>query len=192
MAAETVCKVEDCDKPANRKGLCNGHYHKLNRYGDPLGGRPKTPDGCSVEGCGEPYYCGGFCTKHYQRHRKHGDPAVVAFKSPAEDWLRANVDFSGSECLTWPFYRKNNGYGEATLDGKKSVASRVMCILAHGEPPTPKHEAAHSCGKGHEGCVNPNHLRWATASENQLEREAHGTSNAGDRHWTKRRRRLGG
>lgn len=58
-----------------------------------------------------------------------------------------------------------------------------MCILAHGEPHAENLEAAHYCGKGHEGCVNPKHLRWATASENQMDRVAHGTSNRGERQW---------
>jgi hypothetical protein len=49
-----------------------------------------------------------------------------------------------------------------------------MCELAHGEPPTSKHEAAHSCGKGHEGCVNPKHLAWKTKTENRQESNEHG------------------
>ncbi len=53
-------------------------------------------------------------------------------------------------------------------------AHRYMCILAHGEPPFPNALAIHSCGKGHEGCVNPNHLRWATHKENADDKEAHG------------------
>jgi len=54
-----------------------------------------------------------------------------------------------------------------------------MCILAHGEPPTPAHQASHSCGKGHEGCVSPRHLRWATASENEADKIDHGTVRRG-------------
>jgi hypothetical protein len=46
-------------------------------------------------------------------------------------------------------------------------AHREMCRLAHGEPPTPKHEAAHSCGS--HACINPNHLSWKTRSENQMD-----------------------
>jgi hypothetical protein len=50
-----------------------------------------------------------------------------------------------------------------------------MCELAHGKPPSSEHEAAHSCGKGREGCVNPLHLRWATTSENHADKKLHGT-----------------
>lgn len=51
-----------------------------------------------------------------------------------------------------------------------------MCQKAHGDPPSPKHDAAHSCGRGHEGCVNPNHLSWKTKKQNQADRITHGTS----------------
>jgi hypothetical protein len=53
-----------------------------------------------------------------------------------------------------------------------------MCRVAHGEP-TDGADAAHSCGN--RGCVNPRHLRWASRSENQMDRVVHGTSNRGER-----------
>jgi hypothetical protein len=60
--------------------------------------------------------------------------------------------------------------------GDTLYAHRLMCQLAHGDPPTPDHIAAHSCGRGHEGCVNPNHLSWKTYSENELDKRVHGTT----------------
>ncbi len=50
-----------------------------------------------------------------------------------------------------------------------------MCELVKGAPPTLRHEAAHSCGRGHQGCVSPAHLNWKTTSQNQLDRAKHGT-----------------
>jgi hypothetical protein len=67
------------------------------------------------------------------------------------------------------------------VNGKRTVASRYVCELAHGAPPTPKHEAAHSCGNGKDGCVNQNHLSWKTRTENQADRLEHGTHNRGAR-----------
>lgn len=55
-----------------------------------------------------------------------------------------------------------------------------MCTLAHGEPPTPEHEAAHRCGN--PKCRNPRHLRWATGSENSYDKLVHGTDNRGEKH----------
>ena len=98
-------------------------------------------------------------------------------KGAAIKWIRAHVDHRGGGCLTWPFGR-SNGYGNLGVDGKQHYAHRLMCQLVHGPAPSPDHEAAHSCGRGQFGCVNPGHLSWKTKSENQHDRRQHGTGNA--------------
>lgn len=87
----------------------------------------------------------------------------------------------GDGCLIWPFGKNNKGYALLWVDGRDGLATRYICTLVNGEPPTSEHEAAHSCGKGHEGCVSPIHLGWKTAKENQDERLIHGTHCHGDR-----------
>lgn len=91
-------------------------------------------------------------------------------------WLLAHASYDSDECLIWPYSIDNyGGYGHLGYNGKMYLAHRLMCILAHGEPPTPKHQASHSCGKGHEGCVNPKHISWKTTSDNLKDRRKHGT-----------------
>ena len=97
----------------------------------------------------------------------------------ARNWLLSHVAYTGNDCLKWPFSGNWNGRGHLGWNGKIVKAHRLMCILAHGEPPTPKHQAAHNCGNGHLGCVNPNHLEWKTNSENQRDRRRHGTHHGG-------------
>jgi hypothetical protein len=90
-------------------------------------------------------------------------------------WIREHQNYAGDDCLIWP-YNKCFGYGIFGYNGQKGIyVHRFMCELANGPPPTPKHQAAHTCGKGHDGCANPRHLVWKTASENQLDRRRHGT-----------------
>ena len=89
------------------------------------------------------------------------------------DWLRAHVGHTGDGCLTWPFGRNEKGYGQVQYEGKIQKAHRVMCILAKGEPPEPRFNAAHSCHRGHEACVHPQHLDWKTPSQNTLESAIH-------------------
>jgi hypothetical protein len=89
--------------------------------------------------------------------------------------------------LIWPFARhepKRGGRGYGKLrgsDGGERYAHRVMCELVHGDPPSPTHQAAHNCGQGHLGCVNPHHLRWDTTQGNADDRVIHGTENKGSR-----------
>jgi hypothetical protein len=88
-------------------------------------------------------------------------------------FLKALIGHTGTDCVIWPFSRTEKGYASVCVNGKCRKAHRLLCIMAHGEPPTPEHEAAHSCGNGHAGCVNPFHLSWKTRIENQRDRYVH-------------------
>ncbi|MDR3464197.1 MAG: hypothetical protein P4L76_17985 [Beijerinckiaceae bacterium] len=82
--------------------------------------------------------------------------------------------------MFWPFGRNAGGYGVTTFRGTLMTASRAMCFMTHGDPPTGEHEAAHECGRGHLGCIAPNHLSWKTPTQNQLDRRVHGTALFGE------------
>lgn len=90
-------------------------------------------------------------------------------------WIRDHASYQGDDCIKWPFEVSHYGYGSVRHIGKKRVASRVMCEIAHGLPSDDGLEAAHSCGNGHLACMNPNHIRWATREENVADSIAHGT-----------------
>lgn len=134
---------------------------------------------CGVEGCNVQHHAKGLCKVHYLRMRNHGTTEAkrAAHGAPMR-WLNEHVDCQSDHCLTWPFSRLSNGRPQI----KGGSAARVMCALAHGAAPSPKHEAAHSCGKGHEGCINPKHMYWATSAENDADKIKHGTLVAGERH----------
>jgi hypothetical protein len=139
---------------------------------------------CSIENCGKPPVAGGLCRGHYTRHRRYGSPlAGSTAKGAARAFLKAYSDWHDTNgCLIWPFARNRGGYGLISIGGKCCVASREMCRIAHGEPQSPEMEAAHICGLGHTGCVNPNHLRWATSKENSADTLAAGRTVRGERH----------
>ena len=94
-------------------------------------------------------------------------------------WIREHVSYQGDDCLIWPF-STNRGYGQLGINGKVRKAHRIMCEMAHGSAPSRLHEAAHSCGRGHLGCVNPKHLSWKTSSENAHDRRLHGSPEGGN------------
>jgi AraC-like DNA-binding protein len=87
-------------------------------------------------------------------------------------WVRDHLDYQSDRwCLIWPFASRQ---GATVQVGKPPLnVCRLMCEYRNGPPPTPKHQAAHSCGRRHEGCVNPQHLSWKTNAENQVERYQH-------------------
>ncbi len=89
-------------------------------------------------------------------------------------WLVEHAGHEGSVCLIWPF-NLVRGYGLFKYHDEFYYAHRYMCALVNGPPPTHKHQARHSCGNGHKGCVHPKHLLWGTQSQNQLDRRKHGT-----------------
>ena len=139
---------------------------------------------CSVEGCDLKASVHGMCWGH-DKQVKRGVPLhPVAQRKHRRGsqvpWLHAHVDHAGDECLKWPFAFHRDGRGQVTINGRTLQAHRVMCELRNGPPPTPSHEAAHSCGKGHEGCVHPGHLGWKTRQQNVDDTIVHGTRLRGE------------
>ena len=93
----------------------------------------------------------------------------------AYQWVLAHQNYAGDDCQPWPFAKNWDGYGMFGYLGKQRKSARFMCEMVNGPAPSQKHQAAHSCGNGHLGCVNPRHLSWKTASQNQMDRRRHGT-----------------
>lgn len=72
-------------------------------------------------------------------------------------------------------------YVNLTRDGsvKACRVHRLACIAFHGAPPSATHHAAHNDGVRDNNFAT--NLRWATPSENMLDKLAHGTMATGDR-----------
>lgn len=136
---------------------------------------------CSILGCDKPAYSKGWCQRHYYRSIRHGSP-LGGRPAPGEPkkWLMSlafKVD--DDHCIPWPYAIGSSGYGVFVEAGTQLNAHRYICEAAHGAPPQGDIHAAHSCGI--RTCVNPNHLRWASRSENENDKVAHGLSNRGER-----------
>jgi hypothetical protein len=111
---------------------------------------------------------------------KPGNVPLNTGKSKTYRWLVDHKDHQGDECLIWPFCRNRvYGYGHLQHNRAKLYAHRVMCELVNGPAPSDAHQAAHNCGKGHDGCVHPSHLVWKTVSDNLRDRSEHGTFKQG-------------
>lgn len=143
---------------------------------------------CSIAECLGSVWAREMCRKHYARWHQHGDAKIVLLNvAPAGDPQRFidGLPESGDGCIRWPFAKNNQGYAQINIAGRKYLVTRIVCEKRCGPPPTDRHQAAHSCGKGHEACIAPWHLSWKTAAENVADAKAHGTFSHGDHHASK-------
>lgn len=142
------------------------------------------------ETCGDKHYARGLCKYHYAEARRYawaGRSRSRAVRGEPLRWLRDRVGFNGDDCLIWPFFRDaRSGYAKVYFEGKNVAACRVMCTMAHGTAPDGQPCALHTCGKGHLGCVHPEHLRWGTKLENASDRTKDGTELCGTAVWSAR------
>ena len=144
-----------------------------------------SQSGCDIAGCAGKYKAKGLCGKHYNNLLKFGEPTPVLSRAANGEpmaWIEAHKNYEGDDCISWPYSKTQYGYGTVKRDGRMQGVHCIMCEFKHGPAPTPRHDAAHSCGNGHLSCVNPNHVRWATRSGNLMDRVEHGTHNRGERH----------
>lgn len=236
MKSIQVCSIAGCENPAKSRNLCNGHYLKLRRYGDPLITK-QIRNICSVDGCDKFVEGNGYCATHNGRYRKHGDPLITRkakslcsitgcgqvvrglglcsmhYQRQRKSTSKCSVDgcnkgvsglgfcaahyrlfrktgdplktehhaktyfrntvlaYTGDECLMWPFpWSKSDYYPKIKYGAKSMKVHRAVCFEVYGPPPAGKPEAAHSCGRGIDGCCNPKHLRWASRAENMADR----------------------
>lgn len=138
---------------------------------------------CNIEGCERKSHARGMCAGHDHRFRKYGDPLKGRTAiGEAIKFFEDGLLYEGDMCLIWPYSKNTVGYGQVKYGDRMEYVHRLACIEANGPPPTPSHEAAHSCGKGSSGCFNKRHLSWKTRLENQADRVGHGTHIFGERH----------
>lgn len=181
------CTIDGCSKPAKAHGLCRMHSMRKRRHGDPHAHPAVRRSGCLVDGCERAHASRGYCKLHYDRILFSGDPKaeMPARTAPGSriEWLLAHADHEGDACLSWPFSRDRAGYARITDEGVQRLASRTMCALVHGPAPDESLQAAHNCGNGHLGCINPRHLRWDTVTGNHSDKAIHGTEIKGSDQW---------
>jgi hypothetical protein len=139
---------------------------------------------CSVPDCGKTVTKREWCELHYRRWLRHGDATSGReLNGEPQRYLRdVAFVYDGTECLTWPFSCHTDGRGKIYYEGRMQTVHRLVCKEANGPPPSPDHEAAHSCGKGHLACVAKRHLSWKTNLENKADELIHGTRARGETH----------
>lgn len=71
----SICSIDDCERPSWSRSLCNTHYSQQRRRGElAVTPRLKGIHPCSVDGCEERQVSKTYCAKHYGRFHRYGDP----------------------------------------------------------------------------------------------------------------------
>ena len=187
-----TCAVENCSLPHKGHGLCNGHLKRFRQQGDDFDRSPvlskiraRSPI-CTISGCGKHHFSLGLCSSHYSRLQREGpefDRSIILSRAGVGDDViqHALTKADPDACIEWPLHRSAKGYGRTTRDGVQIDAHRLVCILAHGTPPSDKHFACHSCDN--PSCINKHHLRWDTHQGNIADRQQRNRQMHGSRHY---------
>lgn len=136
---------------------------------------------CIVEGCGKSVYGNGkrggndaitkYCRTHYRRFLARGtpDPAFNGHGSLKERFERALSLIDKTDgCWIWPKAKNTKGYGHIGADinngGKKTELAHRVSYEYHKEAIPDGYNVLHSCDN--PSCINPDHLRVGSQSEN--------------------------
>lgn len=119
---------------------------------------------CTFDGCDRPSRKKGLCDSHYQQHRKGKElrPLMVWGTPEERFWSRVRMG-SSHGCWEWTGAATSDGYGRLNVNGRQMLAHRLSWELANGEIPK-KMDVDHRCSNPR--CVNPDHLRVVTRSQN--------------------------
>ena len=129
---------------------------------------------CSVDTCERLHHAKGLCSGHYNRLKRYGDP-LGRYEGPSlADRFWSKVDKSG-ECWIWTGTKDQKGYGQIKTTGRvRERAHRVSWEMVNG-PIGDGQVVDHLCYT--TSCVRPDHLRLASARQNNENRKGNPANN---------------
>lgn len=153
--AKRTCSIEGCEKKHLARGLCATHYHRWERYGDPLSGRPlrfpwpdnllrrmePQPNGCI-------YYTGDTNNHGYGRLARDGvtvqahRAAYEYFVGPIPEGMVVDHECHNSDascpggacphrrCVNWEHLAPKTGAANIAASPRSNV-SKTHCVHGH-------------------------------------------------------------
>ena len=160
-----LCSVIDCENKVYGKGLCNKHWQRWKKHGNPL--IYKHRHICIIDGCNGKHLGRGYCVKHHSRFLRHGDPL---YKKDTRKLFTSMLDAYNGEviknkdgCWGWIGTKKKNGYAIVSFNSKEQLAHRFSYENFIGEIPKNMF-VCHHCDNPE--CSNPEHLFLGTPKDN--------------------------
>jgi hypothetical protein len=106
----------------------------------------------------------------YNNFRRESGVEIIQHNSNEDitlDILKRDCVINDEGCWLWQKSTSQQGYANKKIKGKNWRLHRyVHIILATNPPPSSKHTVDHICRN--TTCIAPDHLRWATPSEQRL------------------------
>ena len=116
----------------------------------------------------------------YNNFRREAGVGNLKHNSAEEltiDILKHDCVINDEGCWLWQKSTTEQGYARKTILGKKWRLHRyVHQILGNNDCPSSNHTVDHICRNAN--CIAPDHLRWATASEQRLNQNRHKRSSS--------------
>jgi hypothetical protein len=140
MTTETVCSVDDCDRPSRARGMCSMHYQrsrigavcKAGGCGDPVAYKSRYCEThrsvCQEAECANIPYSMGYCSSHYRARKDRGDFGTPPCVEPECEKVG-----SGGLAYCMKHYRQHRrdgkfGAAECLVDGcSRAGVQRKMC-----------------------------------------------------------------
>ena len=148
------CTIADCPQDLYARGMCEMHYRRVLRTGDPgpAGVITRTKGTCSADGCAEEAEAKGFCHGHYQHLLRTG----VADTSP----LRKR----GRLCAVFGCDRPHKALGYCQAHYKRLISTGDV------EPDRPVRQVAGDGYSDHGYWVIPvpPNLRWLVGGATRI------------------------
>ena len=138
---------------------------------------------CAIPECNKAVFSRNWCRSHWHRWRTYGSPEKGGtLNGEPLRFLTALSKNPPIGCVEWPFGRTSGGYGAVNCSHTVRTAHRVSLeIYLNCEGIEGRH-VAHAPGICHNRlCVNPRHLRFATAVENNADKLIDGTHLQGEK-----------
>ncbi len=132
MTATKGCRIDGCDRPHHGHGLCNTHWMRERRYGDPLADvqSRERQQGLTCRGpeCDRPAVTKGLCGSHEYQERVRGQ--LTPIRQYAARGVPCGVEVCDgtalSEGLCQTHYRRR-------LRGETDWDRPIVRRAAHGE-----------------------------------------------------------